>query len=70
MNKRSIQYARLYKQWRGKETVLGNFLTDRAVSKILERRELTSLELDAIVNEMRKYEERHGSLFSAFRREK
>lgn len=70
MNNRAIQYAKLYKQWRGKETVFGNFLMSRALSKILERRKLTSIELDVIVNEIRIYEERCGSMFSVFKRNK
>lgn len=68
MNNRAIQYAKLYKQWRGKETVFGNFLMSRALSKILQRHKLTSLELDVIVNEIRKYEKRYGGMFLAFRR--
>lgn len=71
MNNRVMQYAKLYKQWRClKYSVTREFLMNKALSKILKfhNRKLTSLELDAIVNEMHKYEVRHGSLFTDFRR--
>lgn len=73
MNKRSIQYAKMYKQWRQRKfSWIREYIVGRAFFKILERRnrKMTSLELDTIVSEMHKYEKRHGSLFSAFRREK
>lgn len=71
MNNRVIQYSKLYKRWRClKYSVTKEFLMNKVLSKILEsrNRKLTSLELDAIVNEMHKYEARHGSLFTDFRR--